>query len=219
MPTTRSFPLVACVASLFGATDAFAGTRLEFLPGAEFMQGCFPPCLCPIMWTGETSGTMRITLTKTDPLYAYYAVDQVQWTVKVNGLTNPIKVSGSGTYTVGGEVALLHRLELDLSLDGQPAEHFDSGWVPPTTTLPYLDATVSVNNQFCWDTVFRVLAGPAQPDGDLTGDGCVDQQDLGLLLADYGCSGGGCEGDLDLDGDTDQADLGILLADFKKGCP
>jgi hypothetical protein len=52
--------------------------------------------------------------------------------------------------------------------------------------------------------------------GDLDGDGDTDQGDLGILLADWGCSGGGCAGDLDGDGDTDQGDLGILLADW--GC-
>jgi hypothetical protein len=52
--------------------------------------------------------------------------------------------------------------------------------------------------------------------GDLDGDGDTDQGDLGILLADWGCTGGGCAGDLDNDGDTDQGDLGILLADW--GC-
>ncbi|HUU97112.1 MAG TPA: hypothetical protein VM487_15345 [Phycisphaerae bacterium] len=52
--------------------------------------------------------------------------------------------------------------------------------------------------------------------GDLDGDGDTDQADLGILLADWGCTGGDCPGDLDGDGDTDQADLGILLADW--GC-
>ncbi|MFG0252779.1 MAG: hypothetical protein ACF8NJ_07905 [Phycisphaerales bacterium JB038] len=47
--------------------------------------------------------------------------------------------------------------------------------------------------------------------GDLTGDGCVDQQDLGILLAAYELTG---EGDVDGDGDTDQGDLGILLANY-----
>ncbi|MCK4872312.1 MAG: VCBS repeat-containing protein [Phycisphaerales bacterium] len=51
--------------------------------------------------------------------------------------------------------------------------------------------------------------------GDLNGDGCVDQADLGILLAAYGIS---AEGDLDGDGDTDQADLGILLANYGAGC-
>lgn len=53
-------------------------------------------------------------------------------------------------------------------------------------------------------------------DGDLDGDGDVDQSDLGIMLSDYGCTGGDCPGDADGDGDTDQSDLGILLANYGK---
>ena len=53
--------------------------------------------------------------------------------------------------------------------------------------------------------------------GDVDGDGDTDHSDLGLLLADWGCSGGDCVGDLNNDGNTDQADLGILLADWNCG--
>jgi hypothetical protein len=52
--------------------------------------------------------------------------------------------------------------------------------------------------------------------GDLDGDGQTDQADLGILLADWGCTGGDCPGDVNGDGNTDQADLGVLLADW--GC-
>ncbi len=55
--------------------------------------------------------------------------------------------------------------------------------------------------------------------GDLNGDGCVDQTDLGILLADWGCTGGDCPGDCNGDGDTNQSDLGILLAHWGEGCP
>jgi subtilisin family serine protease len=55
--------------------------------------------------------------------------------------------------------------------------------------------------------------------GDLNGDGCVDQRDLGILLADWNCSGGNCPGDCDGDGDTDQGDLGVMLAHWGEGCP
>jgi hypothetical protein len=51
--------------------------------------------------------------------------------------------------------------------------------------------------------------------GDLDGDGDTDQSDLGVLLADWGCTSN-CVGDLDGDDDTDQSDLGVLLADW--GC-
>ncbi len=51
---------------------------------------------------------------------------------------------------------------------------------------------------------------------DLTGDGYIDQSDLGELLASYGQDDGG---DIDGDGDTDQADLGALLALYNQPCP
>ncbi len=51
---------------------------------------------------------------------------------------------------------------------------------------------------------------------DLTGDGFVGQDDLGVLLAAYGVDDGG---DIDGDGDTDQADLGALLGAFGGDCP
>jgi len=57
---------------------------------------------------------------------------------------------------------------------------------------------------------------PGPCPGDIDGDQDTDQADLGILLADWGCSGGDCRGDLDGYGDTDQSDLGILLADW--GC-
>ena len=52
--------------------------------------------------------------------------------------------------------------------------------------------------------------------GDLDGDGDTDQGDLGILLGDWGCTGGNCPGDVDGDGDIDQGDLGVLLANW--GC-
>jgi hypothetical protein len=51
---------------------------------------------------------------------------------------------------------------------------------------------------------------------DLNDDGCVDHGDLGILLADWGCTGGDCPGDADCDGDTDHSDLGILTGNW--GC-
>jgi hypothetical protein len=66
------------------------------------------------------------------------------------------------------------------------------------------------------NTIHDLLAEIPLP-GDLDGDGDVDQADLGILLADWGCTGGDCPGDADGDGDTDQADLGVLLANWGVG--
>ena len=70
-----------------------------------------------------------------------------------------------------------------------------------------------------YDMAFRTYVGEADIPGDLNDDGCVDQVDLGILLADWGCTGGDCPGDCDGDGDTDHSDLGILLAHWGEGCP
>jgi len=70
---------------------------------------------------------------------------------------------------------------------------------------------------FVLSITFAIPATPCA--GDLTCDGQIDQGDLGALLADYGCTGGGCVGDVDGDGATDQADLGIVLAAYGQLCP
>jgi hypothetical protein len=63
---------------------------------------------------------------------------------------------------------------------------------------------------------FQVAGCP----GDINGDGRTDLADLGILLADFGCTAPGpCVGDINGDGRTDLADLGILLADFGMTCP
>ncbi len=49
--------------------------------------------------------------------------------------------------------------------------------------------------------------------GDLDGDDDADLSDLGILLADWGCTAD-CVGDVDGDDDVDHADLGILLSDW-----
>jgi hypothetical protein len=58
------------------------------------------------------------------------------------------------------------------------------------------------------------VTGVAYP-GDFNCDGCVDQSDLGVLLAAFNKDNGG---DIDGDGDTDQGDLGELLSHYGDGC-
>ena len=64
---------------------------------------------------------------------------------------------------------------------------------------------------FSANQILTFTPGPTSLPGDLNGDGCVDQADLGILLAAYQHN---ADGDIDGDGDTDQSDLGILLGAF-----
>ncbi|MFG0252462.1 MAG: CRTAC1 family protein [Phycisphaerales bacterium JB038] len=83
---------------------------------------------------------------------------------------------------------------------------------PRTGTLA--ERTQRFDGPFAPNQVLTFTSGVVIP-GDLNGDGCVDQADLGILLAAYNTDDGG---DLDGDGDTDQADLGILLGNYNAGC-
>ena len=49
---------------------------------------------------------------------------------------------------------------------------------------------------------------------DLNGDGIVTGSDLGILLGEWGTSGGSSGADLDGDGIVSGSDLGILLGDW-----
>ena len=53
-------------------------------------------------------------------------------------------------------------------------------------------------------------------EGDVNGDGRVDDADLLVVLFNFGCFGFGCQGDVNNDGMVDDADLLIVLFNF--GC-
>jgi hypothetical protein len=91
-----------------------------------------------------------------------YRVDDVNWLVRFNGAgTNELRVTGSGVfYRVGPSASEAQRLKLDLTIDDQPVQHFDSGWVKPTVSFPQIDLMVSINMMVGLDTVFGVVAAP-----------------------------------------------------------
>lgn len=53
---------------------------------------------------------------------------------------------------------------------------------------------------------------------DLTGDGGVSQDDLGVVFAFFGQSGAGVLGDVNGDGTVDQSDVGAVLARYGSAC-
>ncbi len=132
-----------------------------------------------------------------------------------------VRVSNNGTnwttvWQNTGEVADYDWVQMDVDISDVAADQ-------PTVYLRWTMGTTDVGWRYCgWniDDV-RLVAFVCEEEipGDLNGDGCVNQEDLGILLADWDCTGGDCPGDCDGDGDTDHADLGILLAHWGEGCP
>jgi hypothetical protein len=129
--------------------------------GSSFVQGCFAPCLCAIFESQALTGTFGLVEVTRNPAAPFreFAVVQAHWELQRGDAVLPI--TGSGHYRVGGEVALVQQLQLDLRVGDGPVQHFDSGLVPGGGEFPKrIDVRVSVNGGYCYDTQFTVVAEP-----------------------------------------------------------
>src|SRR5438046_8259983 len=99
------------------ARVAAAPTVYRLEPGTTFQQGCFPPCLCPLLQEVSVRGTFNLTPAGFDGLFNTYAITDVSWIVSIGGAD--LRIPGSGTYRVGGGVPLLHGVEGDLQVGGR----------------------------------------------------------------------------------------------------
>ena len=79
------------------------GRAYHLRGGSSIQHGCFGACLCPVLVEQALRGTFVLTQTGVDPLFTNYAVSSVRWRSPSLNET----ILGSGTYRIGGEVALL----------------------------------------------------------------------------------------------------------------
>ncbi len=124
-----------------------------------FEAGCLPPCMCPVQVRQPIRGTFILVPTGFDGLFQNFEVRDVEWVLSDGD--SGVHVIGSGTYRFGGEVAREQQLQLDLVVDGVPAQHYDSGLTGITQDFPAIDASVALHGFFCHDSVFRVAAQPS----------------------------------------------------------
>lgn len=165
---SRTSSLVACLSWLVAATPSVASQPDSSVlyelssVGSELQVGCQAPCACPIA-SLPARGSLVLVSTSADPLYNYYDVERFTATLQAGaGL---VSVSGSGHYQVGGEVALVQRMTLDLQIGSLPVQHFDSGLVPVSASGPQLDIACAVHEFFCFDSVLVLKAKPVATSG------------------------------------------------------
>lgn len=166
---------LAILASGVPSAGAQTGTskvmtyKLE--PDARFETGCFAMCDCAIV-THPLKGTFLLQHDHFDPLFDYYTVSDVRWVV--SDANTYLTLTGSGVYKIGGEFAIQHQLILDLSQDGEPARHFDSGLVLGGGEFPNIVIDVSLHqNSACVDTLLHVDATDPVATAVETGPGGV----------------------------------------------
>lgn len=122
------------------------------------VEGCFPPLACPSALS-DIRGTFRLLPLRSGPLLEEFAVVDVYWLVRVNG--EDLRITGFGTYQIGGEFVTEQRLQLALQVGDGEVELFDSGLVDTVPVVfPDLDIRISVNGETFIDTVIDVRAVP-----------------------------------------------------------
>src|SRR5207247_8765990 len=84
------------------ARVAAAPTVYRLEPGTTFQQGCFPPCLCPLLQEVSVRGTFNLTPAGFDGLFDTYAITDVGWLVSLG--SGYLRISGAAPYRVGGSV-------------------------------------------------------------------------------------------------------------------
>jgi hypothetical protein len=158
--------ILAVLVSLLGAGSAGAapadssGTEYALItPPSALEFGCFGPCECPIQLL-PTFGSFQLVPIGVDPLFTNYAVKR--YIASFNNGPGAVAITGSGRYRIGGEFALVQQLTLDLDIEGQPTQHFDSGMVPVGTPFPQIDVSCSVHGFACLDSVLVVRARPIE---------------------------------------------------------
>lgn len=120
--------------------------RYQLLHESWYVDDC-PPCGRPtILW--PLRGSFLLTPADSNPLFTRYELHAVKLTVG-GGTVDGIRLEGAGMLEVGGEVALIQRLTLRLTLKTEGREEivdFDSGPVPGEPKWPWLDLLVTEVN-------------------------------------------------------------------------
>jgi hypothetical protein len=152
---------------IIGAFPSEAGSNCETIyrltEKASYQEGCFPPCMCPIMMASGIRGTFVVGPAIAHGSFFSYEVFNVNWVVTLGD--TEYEITGFGTYQVSsGPPPLVQSLDLSLSVDGGQREEFSSGLVPLITVDPSIDIQVSINDLYCYDTVIVVNAAPLSDD-------------------------------------------------------
>jgi len=117
--------------------------------GSIYTEGCVPPCDCPT-WMGKLRGRFSLSPSGSDPLFRYYDIENITWIVF--GFESVMhRITGRGTYRIGGEFALMHQMELDIVIDGAETEHLDSGLIAGGAGFPRRISISLARGTFCYD--------------------------------------------------------------------
>jgi hypothetical protein len=229
-----ALPAALCTCPL-----AFGQTYSEVLDSSStyYRQHCVGPCDCvDTDQPHPLTGTFVLTFDHSDMWTDYYTVTQVSFASSTQNEPS-VHFNGAGTYHIGGDFALTHRLELDLMQVGSTTQlHVDSGEVVLSggghAVFPAIGITVTTGDIGCSRWTFVINAAPGEvtcrpdigqaggqpgPDGELNNNDFIAFINAffnGQPEADCGSAGGV----VGADGHFDNNDFIAFITLFFQGC-
>jgi hypothetical protein len=144
---------------IFEREAAQEAVTYQLSPESTYYEGCVRPCMCPVMIGGGIQGSFDLVETGADQWYKYYDVDGINWVVLDTSGQVLHKISGKGSYKIGGDFALTHEMILTLGIDGQRPAVFSSGLVPGGENFPAIVITIDRGTE-CYSIWMDILAKP-----------------------------------------------------------
>jgi hypothetical protein len=215
--------VAGAVAAVSTIASAQTGVRYQLLPGSQLNEGtCLGACGCaPRHDIRDATGTFTLTFSDHGPLFDNYTVTGVQFTA--TGASGVSQITGSGTYRIGGEVAVMQQLVLSLSIDGDPALQYDSGLtvIDQSHRFPEIGITAQTALfQLCNQNAVTVIAAPVPCAADCDASGNLNVNDFVCFMSSFAA------GDpyANCDGSTSPPTLNVsdficYQALFAAGCP
>jgi hypothetical protein len=133
------------------------------LGGTTYQEGCFPPCLCPLLVPRKVAGKFALVLLEKDAFVTRYSV--VDLGGYIQGPTfgsnlRRIPFDGNGDYSIIMGLGPLpaQSMTLYLEIDGVTEAPFTSGNVFGLVPFGQIQLTLSQNGMVCFDKVFELQA-------------------------------------------------------------
>ncbi len=105
--------LLLAALQLTNASSAKPSYSYQLIDGSYLVDDC-PPCGRPTILEPMRGG-FDLRLVEENPLFATYEMENIAFTA--GGVGRTYKVTGRGTYVVGGEVALRQEMQLELHIN------------------------------------------------------------------------------------------------------
>jgi hypothetical protein len=149
-------------------------------------ERCLPPCACP---TGPTTvplrGTFTLTRTGEIPWFTVYSVTGVNWVAAFT--PEAAQVRGQGVYTIGGDFAYTHELDLELVVLDSPIADpipYSSGMVPVGSGYPFpqIGITTQSEQRGCLRYTVQMATEPVRCQADCDASGVLTANDFTCFI-------------------------------------